>query len=214
MKLYRSAPLRMLNKQIDWDSDALVWTLHTSTYAPNQDTHQFVSDLTNELAAGGGYTQGTVSGGGLAIASPTSTYTAANSWGTARANSTAYAVGDVVRPATGNGSLYMCTVAGTSHSAIPTWETLLGSETPEGGGTVLWENIGSGIVVFGCSDPSWPTFTAGPCRYAVLSDRTSGANATNPLIGYVDFVTDKTGGGLAFTVNLHTALRAFYFATP
>lgn len=212
MKLYRSAPLRMLNKQIDWDSDALVWTLHTSTYTPNQDTHAFVSDLTNELATGGGYTAGTVSGGGLAIASPSSAYTVANSWTVQRAASTTYAVGDVVRPAAGNGFIYMATSAGATGAGTPTYPTVLGQTVVDG--AVTWEAIGSGINVFGCTDPSWPTFTAGPARYAVLSDRTSGANATNPLIGYVDFVTDKTGGGLAFTVNLHTALRAFYFVAP
>jgi hypothetical protein len=209
VKLYRSAPAKFLNKEIDWDSDALVWTQHTSTYAPNQDTHEYVSSLTNELSTAGGYTAG-----GLAIASPTRTYTAANSWGTARANSTAYAVGDVVRPATGNGFLYMAVTSGTSHSAIPTWGTDLGGLTTEGGGTVTWENIGSGITVFGCSDPSWPTATFGPARYAVLSDRTPGTAATQPLIGYVDYVTDRTGGGLAFTVNLHPQLRAFYVAAP
>lgn len=212
MKIYRSAPVRFLNKQIDWDSDALVWTQHTSTYAPNLDTHQFVSDLTNELSTGGGYTAGTTSGGGLAIASPTMTYTAANSWGVSRTASTAYVVGDVVRPATGNGFLYMATNSGSSGASLPTYPTVLGQSVVDSG--VTWECIGSGITVFGCSDPSWSSATFGPARYAVLSDRSSGSNATNPLIGYVDYGTDKTGGGLAFTVQLHTALRAFYIAAP
>src|SRR3954464_9074670 len=127
MKLYRSAPTKFLNKQVDWDSDALVWTLHTSTYAPNQDTHAFVSDLTNELSTGGGYTAGTTGGGGLAIASPTVTYTAANSWGTSRANSTAYALDDVFRPASANGFLYRVAVAGTSAASPPTFPTVLGT---------------------------------------------------------------------------------------
>jgi hypothetical protein len=41
----------------------------------------------------------------------------------ARANSTAYAVGDVYEPATPNGHFYMCTVAGTSGAAPPTFTT-------------------------------------------------------------------------------------------
>jgi hypothetical protein len=208
MKWYRQAPAKAFNKQVDWDSDALVWTLHTSTYSPNQDTHAFVSDLTNELASGSGYTAGTASGGGLAIASPTVTYTAANSWGTSRANTTAYAVDDVVRPATGNGFLYRCVVAGTSGGSIPTYSTTLGGNTTDG--TVTWETVGTGIIVFGCTDPTWSAFSAGPARYAVLSDRTSGSNATNPLLGFVDFGTDKTGGGGNFTINLHTQLRALH----
>ena len=212
-KWYRQAPAKAFNKQIDFDSDTLVWTLHTSTYAPNQDTHAFVSDLTNELTAGGGYTAGTASGGGLAIASPTVTHTAANSWGVSRANSTAYAVDDVVRPSTGNGFLYRCAVAGTSHTSPPTFGTVLGRETAEGGGTVVWECVGTGAIVLGCTDPTWSSFTAGPCRYAVLSDRTSASNATNPLIGYVDFGTDKTGGGGNFTINLHATLRFLHIFT-
>jgi hypothetical protein len=208
VKQYRQAPVKAFNKQIDWDSDALVWTLHTSTYTPNQDTHAFVSDLTNELTTGGGYTQGTTSGGGLAIASPSSAYTAANSWTVQRANTTAYALGDVVRPATGNGFLYRAAVAGTSGGTIPSYPTVIGTTVADGG--VTWECVGVGIIVFACTDPTWSTFTAGPFRYAVLSDRTSGANATNPLIGYVDLVTDKTGGGGSFTINLHPSLRAMH----
>lgn len=204
---------KALNKQIDFDSDALVWTLHTSTYTPNQDTHAFVSDLTNELGTGGGYTAGTTSGGGLAIASPTMTYTAANSWTVVRANSTAYALDDVFRPSATNGFIYRVAVAGTSGGAPPTFPTVLGTTVADGTATI--ECAGTGITVFGCTDPVWAAaFTAGPFRYAVLSDRTSGANATNPLIGYVDFGVDKTGGGGSFTINLHSALRAFHAFAP
>jgi hypothetical protein len=212
MKLYRAAIVQLMNKQIDWDSDALTWTLHTSTYAPNQDTHQFVSDLTNELAAGSGYTQGTVSGGGLAATSRSQAYTAANSFATVRANSTVYAVGDVFRPSATNGFLYNVVVAGTSAGAPPVFPTVVGTTVADGTATI--ECVGAGIIIGSIADPVWASFSAGPCRYAVLSDRTSGANATNPLIGYVDFVTDKTGGGGNFTVNLHPVLRGYHFLTP
>lgn len=33
-------------------------SLHTSTYTPNQDTHEVYADLTNELATANGYTNG------------------------------------------------------------------------------------------------------------------------------------------------------------
>jgi hypothetical protein len=207
VKWYRQALAKALNKEIDFDTDALKWTLHTSTYAPNQDTHAYQSSLTNELGTAGGYTAG-----GLAIASPSLTYTAANSWSVQRANSTAYAIDDVVRPATGNGLLYRCSVAGTSGGSIPTYSTVLGGNTTDN--TVTWETVGSGILVLGCTDPSWSTATFGPCRYAVLSDTTPGTAATNPLIGYVDFVSDKTGGGGNFTITLHSSLRAGHLFMP
>lgn len=44
--------------QIDFDNDDFKVMLLTSAYVPNGDTHQFRSDLTNEVAAGGGYTAG------------------------------------------------------------------------------------------------------------------------------------------------------------
>lgn len=43
---------------VDWLSDTINVQLHTSTYAPNRLTNRWQSDLSNELAAGGGYTTG------------------------------------------------------------------------------------------------------------------------------------------------------------
>lgn len=43
---------------IDCDSDTFKMLLVTSAYAPNKDTHAKRSDVTNEVAAGGGYTAG------------------------------------------------------------------------------------------------------------------------------------------------------------
>lgn len=47
-------------RRIDWVTDSIKQTLHNSTYTPNQDTHTFYSDLTNELTTGSGYTAGGV----------------------------------------------------------------------------------------------------------------------------------------------------------
>lgn len=52
---------------IDWDTDTLKWTLHTSTYTPNQDTHDFYDDATNELATAVGYTSGGLTASGVAV---------------------------------------------------------------------------------------------------------------------------------------------------
>lgn len=207
MKPYRSALTAILNKEADLDSDSLKWTLHTSTYSPNFDTHKYVSDLTNELSTGGGYTSG-----GLAASGVTITYTAANSWGTARANSTAYNVGDVVRPATGNGFLYRCVVAGTSAGTTTTLGTVLGGSTTDN--TVTWECVGSGIVTVTAANPSWASATFGPCRYAVLSDRTPGTAATQPLLGIIDFGSDKTAGGGTFQINLNTTQGVLTWFEP
>ena len=207
MHQYRQLPVKAFNKEVDFDTDSLTWTLHTNSYTPNLDTHAYVSDLTNELATGGGYTSG-----GLAASSRAMTYTAANSWSVQRANSTAYAVGDVVRPAVGNGFLYRCAVAGNSAGTTTTLSTVLGGATVDG--TVTWECVGSGAATFTCANPSWASATFGPCRYAVLSDRSAGTAATQPLLGYVDFGSDKTGGGGTFQVTLNSVQGVLTFFLP
>jgi hypothetical protein len=208
MLQYRQWLTKALNKELDFDTDSLKWTLHTSTYTPNYDTHAYVSDLTNELSTAGGYTSG-----GVTATSASFTYTAANSWGVSRANSTAYNVGDVIRPATGNGFLYRCVTAGTSAGTTTTLGTTLGASTTDG--TAVFEMVGAGIIVVKTASPSWTTFTAGPFRYAILSDRTPGTAATQPLIGVVDFGSNQTGGGGTFQINVNSTLGLFhYFIAP
>lgn len=58
------------------------------------------------------------------------------------AASTAYGLGQRVRPTTQNGYVYECTTSGTSHTDEPTWGTTAGATTSEGGGTVVWTNRG------------------------------------------------------------------------
>jgi hypothetical protein len=193
---YRQMPVKLLNKEIDFNTDTITATLHTATYTPNYDTHAYVSDLTNELS-GSGY-----STGGVTVASCNMTATAANSWGTSWAASTAYAVGAVIRPATGNGFIYRCTVAGTSGGSTPTFGTVVGGSTTDN--TVTWECAGSGIVQMTAGNPTWSSpFSAGPFRYCAISDRTPGTAATQPLICLIDFGSNQTGGGGAFTVTLN-----------
>jgi hypothetical protein len=45
-------------RRFDFVNDTIKVTLHTSSYTPNQATHTFYTDLTNELASGSGYTAG------------------------------------------------------------------------------------------------------------------------------------------------------------
>lgn len=185
---FGAAPVKILNKEVDFDTDTIVATLHTNSYTPNRDTHAYVSDLTNEVANGAGYTTG-----GKTLASKSISYVAANSWAQTAAVSTAYNVGEVRRPSTGNGFLYRVAVAGTSSGTAPTWPTTIGATVTDGG--VTWTCVGKGAVMLDAADLSWTTFTATGIRHVVLSDRTPGTAATQPLLGIATFSADEAGGG-------------------
>lgn len=69
--LYGLVFTALWNKEIDFDTDVIKVSLHTSTYVPNQDTNDYFDDATNELATAGGYTAG-----GATLGTKTVTYTA------------------------------------------------------------------------------------------------------------------------------------------
>jgi hypothetical protein len=190
---------------IDWLSDTIKVMLLTSTYTPNLDTHKFKSDLTNEIT-GTGYTAG-----GATLGSAALTYTVANSWGTQWAVGTAYTVGQIVRPTAGNGHLYRCIVAGTSHASTqPTWPTVSGQVVTDN--TVTWAECGAGIHQFDGADVSWASSTI-TARYAVIYDATPGSDATRPLIGLIDFGADQTTNNGTFQITWD-ALGIFVITTP
>lgn len=45
-------------RRVDWATDTIKVALTTSSYSPDQDAHDFYSDITNEVANGNGYTTG------------------------------------------------------------------------------------------------------------------------------------------------------------
>jgi hypothetical protein len=189
---YGNFLVKALNKTINLASDALKVELLTSTYTPNLDTHTFQSDLTNEVS-GTGYTAG-----GAALGSPAVTYTAANSWATQRANTTAYALGYIVRPVTGNGFVYQAITAGTSGGSIPTYPTTFGGTVADG--TVVWMCVGRGVISFTGANVSWASSTI-TARYAAIYDSTPGSAATNPLVALVNFGSDVVSSGGTFQIS-------------
>lgn len=188
---YGKGALKLANKEIDWDTDTVKVMLTTSSYTPDKDAHDYKDDVTNEVT-GTGYTAG-----GATLSSKTITYTAANSFTTTWAASTAYTTGDVVRPTTGNGHLYRCIVAGTSGGTEPSWPTVSGDTVTDG--TVKWAECGFGIVQYDAADTVWSTSTI-TARYAVIYVST-GTDSTSPLLAYVDFGENKSSSGDNFTIQ-------------
>lgn len=56
-KFYGKAFVSAFNKEIDFNSDAIKVMATSSLYVPDQDAHQYKSDVTNEIT-GTGYTAG------------------------------------------------------------------------------------------------------------------------------------------------------------
>jgi hypothetical protein len=72
---YGLAFTQMGNKEIDFDDDNVKVMLTTSSYTPDQDTHNYKDDVTNEVV-GSGYTAG-----GSVLQNPAMAYaTATNVW--------------------------------------------------------------------------------------------------------------------------------------
>lgn len=55
--IYNSFKAKIMDGSIDLDTDTIKVALVTSSYTPNQDTHDFFDDVTNEVV-GTGYTAG------------------------------------------------------------------------------------------------------------------------------------------------------------
>lgn len=56
--IFNNALFNQVKGNIDFDSDTFKCMLVTSSYTPDKDVHDFRDDVTNEVAAGGGYTAG------------------------------------------------------------------------------------------------------------------------------------------------------------
>lgn len=55
---YARAFISAFDKEIDYLADSIDSQLHTNSYTPDQDTHDYHADLTNEVSNGNGYTTG------------------------------------------------------------------------------------------------------------------------------------------------------------
>ena len=197
MHVFGSAIALFLTGGIDANSDTLKAALVSSSYTLDL-AHDFFDDASSAQLSGTGYTAG-----GATLGSVTATFTIANSWGTQRANSTAYAVGAIVRPATGNGYLYRCVVAGTSGGSLPSYSTVMGATFSDG--TVTWEVWGRGVVVLDCADPSWTSLDAGTPAYVIFYKDT-GTASTSPLICAMENSVASNGGNYTITINANGLL--------
>lgn len=191
---------------VDFLSDTIKIALLGAGHTPGLDTHEVFDDVDADEIVGTGY-----SAGGATLGSKTITVTPANSWGTQWAVGTAYAVGDVVRPTSGNGHLYMCIVAGTSHASTqPTWPTVAGQVVTDN--TVTWAEVGRAITQIDAADPSWAGSTIS-ARYAV-GYKSTGTPSTSPLLFLGDFGSTQSTNNGTFAITFAALGILVSFVSP
>src|SRR5512136_542482 len=141
-------------------------TLHTNAYTPDRANDRFVSDLSDELPTGGGYTVGGVKLTGASVG----TYSA-YTWPIAWQPNHAYNQSELVTPAIPNGLVYRLIISGTSGAVEPAWTSQVGLCLTDN--TAQWVATGAYVVQMNANDlvPAWSLFTAGPFRHVVISDR-------------------------------------------
>jgi hypothetical protein len=203
--------------EINFPTDTIKAMLLSSyTVGATQDTARYLSDVVTAgvgvEATGGGNTG--YAAGGLTLTGKVATYTAANSWATQRANSTAYSVGDVVRPAAGNGFVYQALVAGTSGGSVPTFPTVLGQTVTDGG--VTWACMGRGVMLVDATDPVWTTVNPGTLTAShVLFYKSTGTPSTSPVLLFWDLggtQTASNGGQLTPQLDSTEGLLVMFTA--
>lgn len=140
---YANAFEAAFNKEIDWVSDDIAISLHTSTYTPNQDTHDFFDDLTNQLSTANGYTaeDGTGTGKLLAGKGHTNTNNVSN-FDADNPQWTATGAGFTARRAV----LSDVTTNVTTTDPLILWIDFGQDETASGGGTFTIDWSGTDIV--------------------------------------------------------------------
>lgn len=133
-----------------------------STYTPNFATDTTYTSIVATESSGSGYTAG-----GMTCTSVSVPVTAANSWATPWAASTAFGTGAIIRPAIGNGFLYYCSSGGTTAGTTPTFPTVEGATVSDNG--VIWTCLGTAIIQLLGSIPTL-TFTSTDFQKLVFYD--------------------------------------------
>lgn len=177
---------------IDFDTHTIKMAVMDATFAFN-DSHDFWDDVSaSDYSSATGYTAG-----GNQLTTPAIVETDSSAL-TARANSTAYVVGDIRRTGTDSSRVFVCAVAGTSAASEPGGMATLGFLREITDGSVVWVNIGAAITVLDSDAESWTGLDQSPTNAAVIY-RDTGTPSTSPLIAYVDFEASETPTSLTVT---------------
>jgi hypothetical protein len=146
---YAGAFIQAFDKEFDFLADDMAISLHTSSYVPNQDTHDYFNDLTNQLSTANGYTAEDGAGAGFTLATPVNTNTL---------NVVKFDAVDPVWTATGAGFTARISVISDVTSGVTTTDPLMcwmdfgQDETASGGGTFTIAFDAGGIATITPAD--------------------------------------------------------------
>ena len=139
---YANAFIQAFSAAVDWTGETkLGIMLTTSTYTPNQDTHDFQDDITNEVATANGYTQLAATGTGKILT--TTTVTSA-------LNVVTFDTADPQWTSSGAGfTARRCVIVYTASGVLTTnpvilWSDFGQDETASGGGTFTYTVAATG----------------------------------------------------------------------
>lgn len=163
--VYASLAKEALLGNVRFLADAVSMALLSSSYSSGLGTQSHWSDVVADEISGTGYTAG-----GVQLTSPSATTTEADSWGTVWASQMNAALGQVIRPSAGNGYLYQAVVAGQAGTSEPSFSTVVGETTVDGG--ITWLCAGTSITVFSGASVQWTNSTI-TASFAVLYDATA-----------------------------------------
>ena len=128
----------LCNKEIDLDSDSLKLLLVNSSYTPNQDTHQYKSDVSNEVI-GTGYTAG-----GATVSSVTVSYNSGTNTLSFDAADVTWATASITAR---YGILYDASPGSDAIRSLIGYIDFGGDVTSTGADfTVVWDDAGIGSV--------------------------------------------------------------------
>lgn len=194
----------ILNGDVSF-ADPVSLILLTNSYTPDIENDEFYDPGgsgigQDEVANGNGYTTG-----GESLSSVVAALVD-DAAAPAHATDTAYLVGDMVRPASPNGHVYQCIVAGTSDSSPPTWPTNRGEDVTDN--TATWQEAGSSFVNVSADSPIQWTSSSITARYgAIIADGSTPGTDDYVLI-VVDFGQDEESDAGTFEINLHAVVGA------
>lgn len=190
-RVYPQAFAQISAGEVDWPNETGLKMALMGTGFSFDDTHDGWADISaNDYGSATGYTAG-----GEALTTKAVTETDSSAL-TARADSTAYAVGDIVRTGTDSGRVFLCVVAGTSAGTEPAGMATSDFLERVTDNTVTWINIGSAITIYDADAVSWTGLDqTGTVGAVIYND--DGVN--EPLLVFIDFETTETPTDLTVT---------------